>query len=75
MAPNRGTAGQAFDRCYHQLCDDLTNINDQGLAEHSDAAIHAILTFAQAPSSVNGTSRRSGTALKSWDWKGPHRVR
>jgi Zn-dependent M28 family amino/carboxypeptidase len=25
-----GTAGEAFDRCYHQLCDDLTNINDQG---------------------------------------------
>jgi Zn-dependent M28 family amino/carboxypeptidase len=70
-----GTAGVAFDRCYHRLCDDLTNINDQGLAEHSDAAIHAILTFAQTQSSVNGTSRGSGTALKSWDWKGSRRVR
>ena len=33
-----GTAGVAFDRCYHRLCDDLSNINNQGLAEHSDAA-------------------------------------
>ena len=52
-----GTAGVAFDRCYHQLCDDLTNINDQGLEEHSDAAIHAILTFAQTTSAVNGTDK------------------
>ena len=42
-----GQAGVPFDRCYHQLCDDLSNINDDGLEEHSDAAVHAILTFAR----------------------------
>ena len=23
-----GTAGVAYDHCYHQLCDDLTNLNN-----------------------------------------------
>src|SRR4029450_3696049 len=36
-----GTAGVAFDKCYHQLCDDLRNINNEGLDEHSDDAVHA----------------------------------
>ena len=26
-----GTAGEAFDPCYHQLCDTLANISEQGL--------------------------------------------
>ena len=70
-----GTAGVAFDKCYHQLCDNLTNINDQGLAEHSDAAVHAILTFAQTTSAVNGTDKGSTKAAKASDWKGHHPVR
>ena len=70
-----GTAGVAFDPCYHQLCDDLTNINNQGLDEHSDAAVHAILTFAQTTSAVNGTDKGSTTSSKNLDWKGHHRVR
>ena len=69
-----GTAGVAFDRCYHQLCDDMTNLNDKGLREHTDAAVHAILTFAQTTSAVNGTSKASGTSIKPWDWKGSHQV-
>jgi Zn-dependent M28 family amino/carboxypeptidase len=68
-----GTAGVAFDKCYHQLCDDLTNINDQGLSEHSDAAVHAILTFAQTESSVKGTGK--GASTKPKEFKGHHKVR
>jgi Zn-dependent M28 family amino/carboxypeptidase len=58
-----GTAGVPFDVCYHQLCDRLTgingqtNINELGLSEHSDAGVHAILTFAQTQSSGNGTGK------------------
>jgi Zn-dependent M28 family amino/carboxypeptidase len=70
-----GTAGVALDKCYHQLCDDLTNINDTGLDQHSDAAVHAILTFAQTTSAVNGTDKGSSKAAKSYDWHGPHQVR
>ena len=70
-----GTAGVALDKCYHQLCDDLDNINDTGLSEHSDAAVHAILTFAQTTSAVNGTDKGSSKAAKSYDWHGPKQVR
>ena len=68
-----GTAGVAFDKCYHQLCDNLTNINNQGLSEHSDAAVHAILTFAQSQSSINGTGK--GGSKKAKDFKGHHKMR
>jgi Zn-dependent M28 family amino/carboxypeptidase len=70
-----GTAGVAFDHCYHQLCDDITNINDLGLSEHSDAAVHAILTFAQTTSAVNGTEKGSPSSMKPFDWHGSKMVR
>jgi Zn-dependent M28 family amino/carboxypeptidase len=70
-----GTAGVAFDKCYHQLCDDLTNINNNGLDQHSDAAVHAILTFAETSSAVSGTGRGSTTSTKSKVFKGHHKVR
>lgn len=40
-----GTAGQAFDRCYHSSCDNMSNINDTALDRNSDAAAHAIWTL------------------------------
>ncbi|MFJ6444744.1 M28 family metallopeptidase [Streptomyces sp. NPDC091649] len=40
-----GTAGQAFDRCYHSSCDTTSNINDTALDRNSDAAAHAIWTL------------------------------
>jgi Zn-dependent M28 family amino/carboxypeptidase len=70
-----GTAGIPFDPCYHQLCDTLANINEQGLLEHKDAAVHAIATFAQTTSAVNGTDKGSDTAAKGFDWKGDKLVR
>jgi Zn-dependent M28 family amino/carboxypeptidase len=70
-----GTAGVPFDPCYHQLCDTLANINEQGLQEHKDAAIHAILTFAQTNASVHGTDKGASSATKAWDWKGDKLVR
>ncbi|MFJ9108546.1 M28 family metallopeptidase [Streptomyces sp. NPDC102283] len=43
-----GTAGQAFDRCYHSSCDTTSNINDTALDRNSDAAAHAIWTLSSA---------------------------
>ncbi|MET9828956.1 M28 family metallopeptidase [Streptomyces sp. NPDC006385] len=37
-----GTAGQAFDRCYHSSCDTTSNINDTALDRNSDAVAHAV---------------------------------
>jgi hypothetical protein len=52
----------------------LTNINEKGLSEHSDAAVHAILTFAQTDSAVSGTGRGGGSK-KAKEFKGHHKVR
>ena len=70
-----GTAGLPFDPCYHLLCDTLANISEQGLDEHSDAAVHAILTFAMTNSSVSGTARSSAAATKPMDFHGPLPIR
>ncbi|MET9758609.1 M28 family metallopeptidase [Streptomyces sp. NPDC006372] len=37
-----GTAGQAFDRCYHSSCDTTANINDTALDRNSDALGYAV---------------------------------
>ncbi|MBQ0848442.1 M20/M25/M40 family metallo-hydrolase [Streptomyces sp. BH-SS-21] len=37
-----GTAGVAFDRCYHSSCDTTTNINDTALDRNSDALTYAV---------------------------------
>ncbi|MET7358066.1 M28 family metallopeptidase [Streptomyces sp. NPDC005562] len=41
-----GTAGQAFDRCYHSSCDTSSNINDTALDRNSDAIAYAIWNLA-----------------------------
>uniref|UniRef100_UPI0004C5F0DD M28 family metallopeptidase n=1 Tax=Streptomyces globisporus TaxID=1908 RepID=UPI0004C5F0DD len=37
-----GTAGQAFDRCYHSSCDTTANINDTALDRNADAIAYAV---------------------------------
>ena len=52
-----GAAGEPYDRCYHQACDTLDNLNRTSLSQLGDAAAHAVLTFAQRDAPV-----RSGVA-------------
>lgn len=42
-----GTAGAPYDPCYHLACDTFANSNSTGLDQMSDAAAHALLTFAR----------------------------
>jgi Zn-dependent M28 family amino/carboxypeptidase len=41
-----GTAGVAYDKCYHQACDTINNLNSKALSELGDAAAHATLVLA-----------------------------
>jgi Zn-dependent M28 family amino/carboxypeptidase len=50
-----GTAGVAYDPCYHQACDTYANNNDVALAENSDAVAYAVLSYAMSTTLVNGT--------------------
>ena len=42
-----GTAGIAYDPCYHQACDTINNLSTKALAEMGDAAAHATMTLAR----------------------------
>jgi Zn-dependent M28 family amino/carboxypeptidase len=65
-----GTAGLAYDPCYHQACDDIDNYSAVALSQMSDAAAHATLTFAQTTSAVEGTDK--GKAVGHGDYEGAH---
>jgi Zn-dependent M28 family amino/carboxypeptidase len=54
-----GTAGVAFDPCYHAACDTFANVNLVALDEMTDAVAHAVLTFAMTTSAVQGTDKDS----------------
>jgi hypothetical protein len=49
-----GTAGEWFDPCYHQACDDLDNLDRHALDVNSDLVAFAMLTFGYSTESVNG---------------------
>lgn len=43
-----GTAGEAYDPCYHAECDDINNINQEVLGQMADAIAHATAVYADA---------------------------
>ncbi len=49
-----GTAGTAYDPCYHQACDTYANNNDEALDVNSDAIAFAVLQYAMNTSDING---------------------
>ena len=57
-----GTAGVAFDPCYHAACDTYANVNLVALDEMTDAVAHAVLTFAMTTSAVPGTDKGTRNA-------------
>ena len=57
-----GTAGDQYDPCYHLACDTFDNISLEALDQMSDAAAHAVLTFAMTTSAPGGTAQASGRA-------------
>ncbi len=70
-----GTAGVAYDRCYHQACDTIANLNNTALDQMSDAIAHATLTFASTTSAVNGTAKGAGTGSIDLAMKGDHFIK
>ncbi len=75
-----GTAGKAYDSCYHLACDDITNLNSQALFELGDAAAHATLTLALSktglfPDGSSGAYSMNKVAAAQSDYRGPWAVR
>ncbi len=53
-----GTAGMAYDPCYHQACDTYANNNNDALDANSDAIAHAVLSYAMSTALINGTKSK-----------------
>jgi Zn-dependent M28 family amino/carboxypeptidase len=70
-----GTAGTAYDACYHQACDTITNLNKRSIDQLADGAAHATLTFAQTTSAVKGTDNASKTVASKMEYEGPMAVK
>jgi Zn-dependent M28 family amino/carboxypeptidase len=51
-----GTAGAAYDPCYHQACDTIDNLALDALDVNSDVVSAAVLTYAYSTESVNGVA-------------------
>jgi Zn-dependent M28 family amino/carboxypeptidase len=49
-----GTAGIAYDPCYHQACDTFDNISLEVLDQNSDAIAYVTLTYAMNTETING---------------------
>jgi Zn-dependent M28 family amino/carboxypeptidase len=49
-----GVAGEQFDPCYHEACDDIDNLDLHALEVNSDLIAFAQLAFAYSTESVNG---------------------
>jgi Zn-dependent M28 family amino/carboxypeptidase len=49
-----GTAGQAYDPCYHAGCDTYANNSDTAIDQMSDAIAHSVITYGQNSEAING---------------------
>jgi Zn-dependent M28 family amino/carboxypeptidase len=73
-----GTAGVAYDHCYHQACDTINNLNTKALSEMSDGVAHAAWTIAKSKTGFfedrSLTARKKGKGVKT-RMKGPEALR
>ena len=66
-----GTAGEAYDPCYHQACDDIQNISKATLETNADAIAHAVWTFSEStrkPGGGHGHHGGWGGWNDHWGW-------
>jgi Zn-dependent M28 family amino/carboxypeptidase len=54
-----GEAGVAYDKCYHQRCDTLSNIDRTALGINGDAVAYVLAKFALSTKDVNGATAAS----------------
>jgi Zn-dependent M28 family amino/carboxypeptidase len=57
-----GTAGVAFDKCYHQACDTLGNVDRVALDRNADAEAFVLASYAISTEDVNGVPSRAERA-------------
>lgn len=61
-----GTAGIAYDACYHQACDTFDNVNQTALDVNSDAVAFATLQFAMNLEGITGAHGKGNFDPDKW---------
>jgi Zn-dependent M28 family amino/carboxypeptidase len=72
-----GTAGEPYDACYHQPCDDITNLSVRSLKQMSDGVAHATLTYANDEEIFVGPSAVGARSFADVydEYKGPKAIK
>ena len=71
-----GEAGVAFDKCYHQACDNLANLNLQAMDEFSDASAYVTAKLVMRENDLtDNTETLKAKRTKQKDYKGPQLAR
>ena len=71
-----GEAGVAFDKCYHQACDNLANLNLQAMDEFSDASAYVTGKLVMRENDLSdNTETLKAKRVKQSDYKGPQLIR
>jgi Zn-dependent M28 family amino/carboxypeptidase len=69
-----GTAGVAYDVCYHQACDTVNNLSTKALGEMGDAVADSVLTLAKTKSGFfedgSRVAARQAISLDQFDSRG-----
>ncbi|MBW8483894.1 M28 family peptidase [Actinomadura parmotrematis] len=67
-----GTAGLAYDPCYHQACDTVKNVDYKLLDTNVDGIAFATQTFAKSTLPVNGEALRAAAAARAAKRQSPY---
>ncbi len=60
-----GTAGKAYDPCYHQACDDLSNIDKTVLRQMTGAVAYSAFVYGYGLAGVDGSQRQMSARATS----------
>ncbi len=63
-----GTAGVAYDPCYHLACDTFANVSLTALDVNSDAIAYTTLLFSMSTESVNGQRGKGNFSAPALKW-------
>jgi Zn-dependent M28 family amino/carboxypeptidase len=71
-----GNAGEPYDHCYHQPCDDISNLSTRSLDQLSDGVAHATFTYANDAELFGASSVGARSLTRTSDeYKGPEAIK
>ncbi|MEU4426942.1 M20/M25/M40 family metallo-hydrolase [Actinoplanes sp. NPDC024001] len=70
-----GTAGEPYDPCYHEACDDIRNLSKRSLSELGDAAAHGVYSLALTRASFETPAPAAAKVAAGAQQGGSHAIR